>query len=177
MVGVRSIIAIDPGYARGGKGCAVAEFLDARLVRVYFARAESACPPPYRVDVVAWEIPTADARSRAKDANVLIRLAAAGASLAGVLAQATGATIEAVTPVQWKGATAKPVQHARMWRSLDAIEHALLGGDATLTAIRAAQRKGALDRWGKPGGAYYPASFATHNLLDAVGIGMWRLGR
>jgi hypothetical protein len=63
-----------------------------------------------------------------------------------------------------------------MWARLDTVERELLGGNATAARIEAAKRAGALDRWARSGGEYYGA-WLGHNLLDASGLGMWRLER
>lgn len=184
------VVAIDPGFAARGPGCAVALFDDTgRLVEARYARPETVSPVELLASelytdmatapqplAVVWESPQVDARTRVSTPAV-VRLAAVGGVLAGLYAGANGGKVEAVTPSIWKGTAPKPVHHSRMWRALTAAEQRLLGGEDTLTRIHAARRAGAKDRWGKPGGAYYPTSWWTHNLLDAVGIGLWRLGR
>lgn len=173
------LVAIDPGFAKRGQGCAVAVFRDGRLVDSGFERPERAAPlrwpPPASVRVV-WECPQVDARTRVS-VPAIVQLAAVGGTLAGMYAGANATHAEPVSPLAWKGAVAKPVAHGRMWALLDERERTLLGGDATLAAIEAAKRAGALSRWSKPGAAYYAASWTMHNVLDAVGIGLWALGR
>lgn len=173
-----ALVAIDPGYAKTGKGCAVAVFVGGVLVQVYFARPEGIAPAALSVgaSVVVWECPQLDARSRVR-APAVVQLAAVGGTLAGMFAGANGAKVEAATPSQWKGSLQKPVHHMRIWEKLTASECGLLGGDATAAAIHRAQVKGGLDRWGRPGVEYYERNFLTHNLLDAVGLGVWRIGR
>lgn len=174
------MICIDPGYAKSGDGCACAHFTRGELSEVWFERPENfrdASARARRVAAVVVEQPQQDGRSWSIPPAVLMRLSWDGALLAGLYAGACGARVEAVTPSTWKGSIAKPVQHKRVWSVLDAAERAVLGGDAACRAIDAACRKGALDRWGKPGVRYYPDSFKTHNLLDAVAMGVLRLGR
>jgi len=172
------VIAIDPGYATRGRGCACAHFVGGRLVAVWFDRPEDARTRRRYDGVtrVVWECPQVDARTRVS-VPAVVRLAAVGGTLAGLYAGASGAVVEAVAPSAWKGSTAKPVAHGRMWAALDARERGVLGGDATAAAITAAKRAGGLDRWSCDGASYYPAGFTMHNTLDAVGIGIWRLGR
>jgi hypothetical protein len=77
----------------------------------------------------------------------------------------------------WKGSEPKPQMHARAWERLEPAEKKMLGGRATERTIMAAREKGALSRWAKPGVAYYPKAFDTHNLLDALCMGLWYFGR
>ena len=172
-----NLIAINPGFAMRGRGCAVALFEDRRVHRVLFARPETVDRNDLKhaIDIVAWEIPQIDSRTRVSTPSV-VQIAAVSGTLAGMYAGANDARIVAVTPREWKGSLAKPHAHHRLWNRLDEYERALLGGTDTGREIDRARRRGALGRWAKPGAAYYPASFETHNLLDAVGIGRYVLG-
>lgn len=174
------MIAIDPGFAARGRGCACAHFVDGRLVSVWFARPEAVAgtPAPTRANVhrVVWECPQVDKRTRGS-VPAIVQLAAVGGTLAGLYAGQLAAVVEPVAPSAWKGSAPKPVAHGRMWIALTPAERTILGGDATATAIETAKRAGAKARWARDGASYYPSTFAMHNLLDAVGIGMWRLGR
>ena len=171
-----------------GKGCAVAIFIDQTLAHVNFYRPETITYVQLRVGAVevVWEQPQIDARTRVS-VPAVVQLAATGGTLAGMFAGACGCSVTSVSPQTWKGGTAKPVAHGRMWtgwtddygthhNGLTLAEQAVLGGSATLTQIEAAKHAGAKARWNRPGGTYYPTSWLTHNLLDAVGIGRWRLG-
>jgi hypothetical protein len=88
-------------------------------------------------------------------------------------------------PRQWKGSTPKPVHHARMWEALTDAERRVIGGATTASAIWAACERGASDRWRKAGATYYRArelptvdgTKITHDLLDAVALGLYDLGR
>jgi len=171
-----NFIAIDPGYAARGKGSAVARFARCRLMCVCFARPETVRVGDLLqaddISTVVWECPQVDSRTRTS-VPAIVQLAAVGGTLAGLYAGANNAVVVPVTPSQWKGTVPKPVHHWRMWMRLQDDERTLLGGAETERAIDAARRKGARDRWGKPGASYYPSSFHMHNLLDAVGIGKW----
>lgn len=171
------LVAIDPGYAKRGQGCAVALFVSGVLASVRFLRPANATPDALAVcaTLVVWECPQVDDRTRCSVPHV-VELAAVGAELAGLFAGACGAKLERVTPSQWKGSTPKPVAHARMWERLSFAERALLGGDTTIERVHAAQRAGALERWAREGAHYYGA-WQGHNTLDAVGLGLWKLGR
>lgn len=174
-----TLVAIDPGYSRNGQGCAVAVFEGTALVRVLFARPETVDHATLRsigAEQVVWECPQVDSRTRVS-VPAVVQLAAIGGTLAGLIAGASGATVEPVTPSAWKGSAPKPVAHGRMWDRLSDDERLLLGGEATATQIAAAKRRGAACRWDPARSPYYPATWVTHNVLDAVGIGLWKLQR
>lgn len=66
-------------------------------------------------------------------------------------------------PQEWKAQVKKPIHHSRIWQNLTPTERALLPGD-TFERIEK----------GCKGGAY---TSKVHNLLDAIGIGLFRVGR
>lgn len=170
-----SLIAIDPGYATRGHGCACVCLRDEFLAAAWFQRSETfdarLCP---HVDIVLWEKPQWDGRS--KDGSMLIELTAAGATLAGLYAGQCGAQLVAQTPAKWKGSQHKPCMHANLWDALHIAEQALLGGEVTRRHIEAACEEGARERW-KPGKSYYPGAWLVHNLLDAAAMAMVYVGR
>ncbi len=171
------LFAIDPGV----KTCATATSCSGRLVHVEvipsLQRAIAGDPMP-----VIWERPQADGRGAPVDD--LIALTHAGADLARAVA-GRDLSIRAVTPRQWKGSVPKPVHHGRLWSALRVDECELIGGLRTRKAIDAAQLRGAADGWRKPGATYYRARELptvggvkiTHDLLDAVALLMFGLGR
>lgn len=172
------LIAIDPGYSKRGQGCACALFGCGLLHHAWFARPDDVSEVmPDGADVV-WELPEVRPREDVSPgkANTLIKLAAEGATLAGMYAPATGGKVLAVAPSHWKGSTPKPVHHGRVWLRLSTEERSVIGVPWEIEAkINEAKRLGGLDRWAKPGHTYY-RSWPTHNLLDAVGLGQWYLG-
>lgn len=172
------LLAIDPGFARDGKGCACAAFTHGSLRSVWFERcpedpASLTCSE--ELSYVIVERPQADRRSLSVPIQTLITLAWEGATLAAMYAGRGGALLTAPSVRAWKGSEAKPLQHKRLWAVLDQDEREILGGSATELAIRKACEKGALKRWAP--GAYYPKSWLTHNLLDAVALGAKHIGR
>lgn len=178
-----SVLAIDPAYSAKGPGCACALFCGGRLSALYYARPSRQRPATPDGAVVVWEIPEVRPREDVSPgkANTLVRLAAEGAALAGMYAAEADGTLIAVTPAQWKGSTPKPAHHKRVLAALDADEPALrvirrACGDDTDARVAAACRAGGLDRWAKPGASYY-GRWTGHNLLDAVGLGLWYLER
>jgi hypothetical protein len=179
---VTNLLSIDPGYAKSGKGCACAFFRDGAMHEHWFERPENwtvskAYAYALQIHTVLWEKPQCDGRTYAVGHATMIELTAAGASLAGLYAGAFGAQLVALTPSASKGSVPKPVCHRRLWQDkLTADERLLLGGDATWRQIDLACEKGALARW-KPGVSYYPGTWLTHNILDAVALGCGYLGR
>ncbi len=182
-----ALVAIDPGYAEAGKGCACAAFVDGRLVEVWFERPvtfKAAPEPRPRTHVVrgAFDLVLIEALGERGPGDgvkvgTLVKLAWNGALLAGSFAGRDQCPIVALTPKEWKGSEPKPAHHWRLWAALDASERKVLGGTCTERAIAAAREKGALSRWSRPGAAYYPRAFDTHNLLDAAALGATYLGR
>jgi len=178
-----SLLAIDPGCAKRGKGSACAVFDVNQLAAVGFAKFDAPRDRAWLlaaaagVEWVAVERPQVDRRTQGRE-RAIVDLAWAGAALAYWIAGAAGAAILEQTPTEWKGNARKPQHHARMWAALTDDERALLGGPRTLQIIEAAKRAGAAERWRKGGGAaYYPSGFEMHNILDAVALGLHALGR
>jgi hypothetical protein len=183
MTSAPSFVAIDPGYAKRGGGCAVAAFQFGRLNAAFFDRPEKWRGMPFPLDFVLVEQPQYEGgttgRSTKCNPATLMQLSWEGALLAGMYAAShfTPGKVIAKTPRRWKGSTPKPVQHAALWAVLSLEETRILGGVTTGLAIELACEKGALDRWSKPGVEYYPSAFVTHNLLDAVAMGCKHIGR
>jgi hypothetical protein len=176
------VLAIDPGYAGDGNACAWTWRGD--LHDVWFERygrepgdSRATMADERAINAVVIERPQQDARSYGVPPEVLIKLAWESALLAGAYAAINGAPLVELTPSEWKGSEPKPQMHARLWAELLPVERELLGGERTGNTIFAAREKGARDRWGKPGVAYYPRAFKTHNLLDAVALAFVHGGR
>jgi hypothetical protein len=180
-----SVLAIDPGSA--GAGNALAFTLDGVLRQVWFERYDRAAgahvlagvrrTTGLAIHTIAIERPQQDGRSRAARPEDLMGLAWEGALLAGAYSGVFGAVLVELLPREWKGSESKPQMHARLWAKLTPHERSLLGGEKTGLVIHAAREKGALDRWSKPGVAYYPRAFVTHNLLDAAALALVFGGR
>ncbi len=172
------LFAIDPGV----KTCATALARSSQLVCIASMPSFMA-PLIGRHCAVIWERPQADGRGAPVDD--LIALTHAGADLARAVA-GRDMGIRAVTPRQWKGSVPKPVHHGRLLDVLLGAELDLLGGHTVIrAAVEAAARRGAADGWRKPGATYYRARELptvdgvkiTHDLLDAVALLMFGLGR
>ena len=175
-------VSIDPG----SKACAVAisDGARAELQWVGMVCPSNPSGPGYadRLDAAHVVVERPEANGRDTPPDDLIAITAAGFFLAGLVA---GGPVRVTTPREWKGQTPKPVHHGRLWAVLTPSEHALLGGDETKEAISAARRRGAYDRWSKPGARYYRASELptvrgvriTHDILDAAALNLWDSGR
>lgn len=177
------VISIDPDYGKGGQGCALVASDAGVLTHAWFERPGERDDSTPRINElhgvrkVLIEKPQQDSRSYAVPPSVLIELAWQGRGVAQMYATYYYAELVQLTPSEWKGGEAKPAQHGRLWRILSEEERMLLGGQHTEDAIFAALEKGARDRWRKPGGAYYPASFNTADKLDAAALNATYTGR
>lgn len=171
-----SLLAIDSGYP----DCACASAVDGSLKQLFSGSVDSVPGwVRYAYDRVVVEIPTlrGDATPNPED---LLLIAVRGARLAQYAAD-SDAVITEYRPSEWKGNTPKPPHHARMWEALSPAERTLLGGVRTHRAILAACKRGATDRWRKPGARYYrkselPAGI-SHDILDAAALALFALGR
>lgn len=169
------IITIDPGV----HACALAYFENGHVIAFALtnkiSRAEIATIGVTHVVVERPEYQGLRTQS-ARPAD-LIALAWSGALVAGTIAGATGAHLVELPPSAWKGSEPKPAHHARLWALLDSSERATLGGDKTRDAIETAVERGARERWKRGGAAYYPRTWTMHNVLDAVALGAFYVGR
>ena len=155
------LISIDPGV----HGCGVAIWIDSKLQAAGYAAerrglrttAEAVrlfvsqnCSP--RVERLVVEVPQVYRPSEQKgDQKDLIDLTFVAGQVAGILENVTRCSTLTVQPREWKGQAPKPVSRARSIAALDA--------DEENAVVLPRSRKKQLDVW------------------DAVGIGLWRLGR
>lgn len=176
------MIAIDPGGSR--KGCAGARFdVLNRLTCVARNAADFLFPSVYD-DRIVIERPQQDGRSRAVPPKVLIDMTANGMLLAGRLAGASGMVVQ-YTPARWKcgpkgnESIAKAIHHSRLVHVLTVAERVVMNAAFPdfENAIDAAVRKGALSRWAHDANGHYPRGSALPDVLDAVGLGLFDLGR
>lgn len=171
------MIAIDPGK----NTCAVAVFALGGDLN-FISYLTPGCVPSITDTHAIWEKPQGDGRGA--PADDLIAVTAAGADLARAVVGRFG-LVQSVTPREWKASTPKPLHHSRMWDALRPPERHLLGGLHALEAIQWACERGAADGWSKEGKAYYRAKDfptvgdlrITHDILDAVALGLFGLGR
>lgn len=177
-------IAIDPGI----KKCACACLVNGELREVWFEAvvygAVNSCrgptdPPPREsmVEIAVEQPEYHGARSDAARTQDLLALAWHGAMLAGQFAGRDQARTFAYPVSEWKGTIPKPMHHHHVWGALVDSEKRLLGGQRTADAIAKACEKHAMRRGKIKGVECYPRSFETHNLLDAVALGLHHVGR
>lgn len=169
------LISIDVGGHV--KGCSAALFRGGELIQA-LPRIVHATP----VDRVVVERPQQDGRSRAVPPAQLIDLAWTGAVLYGGFL-ALGAEGREYTPTEWKGTTAKAVHHWRMLGALFKNELLVVAGglgstvDGLFHEVDAARTAGALKRWAPHKNGHYSEKSRTPDVLDAVGLGLFDLGR
>lgn len=153
------LLSCDPG----AKNCALAYWRHGGLVHVGFSQTVGGFifPGPELAIEVPFIYPKGpQGQKEGADPNDLIQVAYAAGVIAG-LRQAI--KIETYLPRKWKGQVPKPIHHGRVWDTLNTYEHRRLPLE-TYDRIQT----------GINGGPY---SWAGHNLLDAVGIGLYYLGR
>jgi hypothetical protein len=144
------LVAIDPGVLNLGW----ALFEHGRLSRCGLSQASSPVEHAgniaalYRPDVVVLEKMTVRDIPNALD---LLNVTETGAFVAGSLLPAF---LYSATPSRWKGNVPKLIHHARLARVLTEGEHAVAFAD--VEPIRASLQ---------------------HNVWDAIGLGLWGLGR
>ena len=158
-----ALVAIDPGL----RGTGVAVFVDGALARAVYARnpekvergpeAWLRMAEAVRDQVIAFpeadlviEVPQVYVAGRSKgDPDDLLELAGVDGAITALLAPARIASFK---PRAWKGQVPKEIHHARVLRKLSPAETAVLEQ------------------------ADVPASL-RHNVVDAVALGVWHLGR
>lgn len=158
---------IDPGKVFH----AVAKFHDAQLRAVAFIPPNgfpSVFAPAFASDLVI-EKPQIYPGADEKDPNDLLDVYGAARYSEGLL----GIPAHYVLPREWKGSFKKPPHHRQVWAALSQQERECFARDAGLEVefigdkIEAACER--LARTGEVTGY----SWKAHNLLDAVGLGLW----
>jgi hypothetical protein len=84
----------------------------------------------------------------------IITLAIRAGETGGVLREFRGVTPEYIEPATWKGSVKKKISHERIWAKLSTLEQDVVA---------------------RAGGGI--AASKRHNMLDAVGIGLFGVGR
>lgn len=148
------VVAHDPGAKPG-----YAVFSRDRATRCWVLLACGAVfeHGAWKFDVVISEFPEHRVQGARVDVNAIIRLAWTGGGQAATIRAAHRFE---VTPSRWKGAVPKRVHHGRIIARLSTFERPLLAVGACADCKRMAH-----------GANHEP------NCLDAVGLGLWYLGR
>lgn len=146
----RSVIGIDPGKTRTGW----AVFWEADLMSAGWLSGDLFDLPdvPLLPAIVVVELPVIYPLGKGKgDPNDLIKLAEIAGAIRGFYTvRAPGIATALVKPRAWKGTVPKPIHNERVLGALSREERALLP-----------RRPRAKD--------------FDHNMLDAVGLGLWQL--
>jgi len=155
------MISVDPGT----KVSAAARWADGELQSVWWA------PIPIDSGNLVIEVPVLRPYGKADPQDILdlMRVVEKWAGQAGRIVE--------IKPETWKGQTPKPIHHRRILEALTPVEREVfaMACGHTVEDIRAYVRRACetLARLGVV--ARY--SRKSHNLFDAVGIGLWYLGR
>ena len=148
----RGVIGIDPGKHTGW-----AHFQDGLLVSAAsITETEMLIAPPLTIigpAIVIIEVPRVYPRGGKGDPNDLIDLAVLAGTIQGwYVSRAPGIATRLVAPRTWKGTVPKPIHNERVLAALTPAERALLPKRPR-------------------------AKTFDHNMLDAVGLGLFQLKR
>lgn len=112
-----------------------------------------------------------------EDPNDLIEVTGASYFAEAALVSRGGPRAQYVLAADWKGGLKKPIHHRRVWSVLTGREKSVFAIGAGLEvsfvtnkieiACKSLARTGKVTRY----------SWEAHNLLDAVGLGLWHLKR
>jgi ribosomal protein L37E len=164
----------DPGTREHAGAC----FIDGKLAHVWFwPTATPQWDGRGRPDMLLIERPEVYPGPQPSRSDDIVRLAMLAAQLGAYLEACGAPTPRFARPREWKGQTPKPIHHRRIWSILEPPERdvfcAVAGKTETeiVTKIELAcaeyGRSHKIKRY----------SWKAHNLLDAVGLGLWDLKR
>jgi hypothetical protein len=115
-------------------------------------------------------------RASEKRQRDLMDLTLAAGELGGTVRR-QGAEVKYVLPRTWKGQVCKPIHHSRILRALVPVERARFEDVAQKPFLRILSKvDAACERYARTG-KVTGYRWDLHNILDAVGIGLWALGR
>lgn len=141
------LLAIDPGTDTGW-----AVFDSARRLKACGLGDPRDCHWTDLAKRVVIEQPKIYPNGGTKNPNDVLKLAVKAGEWSGYFGRI--AEVQYVVPQDWKGKVPKAIQNARDWDRLAPEEKAIV--DAAARGMAASKR---------------------HNMLDAVGIGLWGVGR
>lgn len=152
------LLAIDPGTDTGWALFSDANDRDGRHRLVACGLGDPRLSDKHRaadITRVVIERPMIYPRGQTKNPNDVVALAVNAGEWGGLYRQ--WAAVEYVLPFQWKGSVPKSIHHERVLAKLSDAERVVV--DQTLTRGRSIAR-------GK-----------RHNVLDAIGLGLFGVGR
>lgn len=150
------LLAIDPGAHSLGW----ASFQDGLLMSAGWAGDQTpsaiARLKPFQrpTDLIVVEVPQVYVARSGAPPGDLVDVAVMAGLVIGLAVSKGAEIVQTPRPAEWKGQVPKAVLHSRLWSLLSAVEEASLRAD--LSAVATSKR---------------------HNVLDAVGIGLWALRR
>lgn len=147
---LNTLTAIDPGSRADRPNMGWALFLKSRLLAAGIVRSKEELPQD-SVKIIVIEAPRWYPREYKIDTNDLLDLSILVGKIQGMYEE-RGQTVQLVWPRSWKGTVSKKIHNPRVLAALTKEEIVLLP-----------RRPRAKDH--------------DHNMLDAVGIGLWKLGR
>jgi hypothetical protein len=165
-------VYIDPGKHQS----AVAAFQGGKLIDVFFTIPADLRDFPHHIDFALFENPRINGQTRGKRPNDMMDLAVVVGQLIGVLL-ARGVRANCVNPQEWKGSIKKPVHHLRVWHTLSPDERAIFAEGAGKTVDTITRKIDIACQRLAVEGKVTGYSWKAHNLLDAVGLGLWHLKR
>ncbi len=141
------MICIDPGV----KACGMASFFGSQLQWARYVPVDDLGNALVVDDHLIIEMPRVYPGSGQQkgDLNDLLNLAAVVGRCEALIGYPGAPTIQRVFPSEWKGQVPKGIMTARIMSRLTSMERKTIEG----------------------------AGAKTHNIIDAVGIGLWKLGR
>jgi len=160
------IVACDPGV----KESAFAHFEGRRLVKCYSAKSVKI----RAADFALIEMPRVYPGNGKGDPNHLVDLAAVAGGVQKEL-EMKGARAEYVHPQKWKGHLKKPPHHARVWLQMSDQDREILARAAGYTPREVKEKIHAACMRLAHSGRVSGYSWKAHNLLDAVGLGLYAI--
>ncbi len=163
--------SIDPGKHKS----AVAFFELRRLVQVAHCPVQNVTPLYQASEtLVIVEMPRRVHRGKSTDEDIIALARSAERSV--LLAEQAGCVVETAAPDDWTSVADKPKRHRNVWLALTPSEQGVIGKFAGRQPYKCWQYiETACHALATGGKVRY--GWTTHNVLDAVGIGLWKLGR
>jgi hypothetical protein len=114
---------------------------------------------------------------KGEDPNDLIDVTQAAAFAEGAIVARGGPRAVWVYAADWKGQVKKPIHHMRLWSVLTVEEREILALAIGMTEVQIEKKIDEACKRLAITGKVTGYAWSAHNLLDAVGIGLWDLKR